>query len=73
MYGMAHDMRTGLAVENCGSANIYFFHLSKLNAMLNLFLYYSRHREIRLAIHALFCRQKADIKSGIFGSSHHRV
>uniref|UniRef100_A0A914V6K5 G-protein coupled receptors family 1 profile domain-containing protein n=1 Tax=Plectus sambesii TaxID=2011161 RepID=A0A914V6K5_9BILA len=73
MYGMAHEIRTGLTAGNCGSAHMYLFHLSKLNSMFNVFLYYTRHREMRLAIRALFCPSKVVISGATFGSSHNRL
>uniref|UniRef100_A0A0M3I2W6 G_PROTEIN_RECEP_F1_2 domain-containing protein n=1 Tax=Ascaris lumbricoides TaxID=6252 RepID=A0A0M3I2W6_ASCLU len=52
MYGMVEEMKA--ADQKCDSLFLYLFHLTKLNSMLNVCLYYTRHKPMRTAMRHLF-------------------
>ncbi|KHN78960.1 hypothetical protein Tcan_09051 [Toxocara canis] len=52
MYGMVEELRA--ADPACDSLFLYLFHLTKLNSMINVCLYYKRHRPMRDAMRHLF-------------------
>uniref|UniRef100_A0A915CAP4 G-protein coupled receptors family 1 profile domain-containing protein n=2 Tax=Parascaris univalens TaxID=6257 RepID=A0A915CAP4_PARUN len=51
MYGMMEEMKA--ADQKCDSLFLYLFHLTKLNSMLNVCLYYTRHKQMRTAMRHL--------------------
>ncbi|VDM40660.1 unnamed protein product [Toxocara canis] len=64
IYGTAKMMHE--TKEQCESAMSILFHLTKVNSMVNLFLYYHRNKAIRESIQCLFRMRRSSTASTPF-------